>query len=131
MKQVSAKLRFEPTRSQTVKKANLLVKKKIFKHNNSQLRYQKYKLPEVEKSQIRYTLIYSDDALQNVLNVKRELMYCKPENDGGNAYYEVDNNKMGNEFFKQKLRSEKGIFFNFNVSPSSPRKAKSPQAAKK
>ena len=38
---------------------------------------------------------------------------------------------MDNEFFKQKLRSEKGIFFNFNVSPSSPRKAKSPQASQK
>jgi hypothetical protein len=51
-------------------------------------------MPEVDKSKIRYTLIYSDDALQNVLHVKRELMYCKPEVDGKDTYYEVDNNKM-------------------------------------
>ena len=34
------------------------------------------------------------------MNVKRQLVYCRPQNDGGNAYYEVDSNKMDNEFFK-------------------------------
>lgn len=136
LKQVSAKLNFDQSRSRTrtVKKPrrlNRALKRPAYKQSYSQLRYQKYELPEVDKSKIRYTLIYCDDTLQNVLNVKRELMYCKPENDGRNAYYEVDNNKMGNEFFKQKLRSEKGIYFNFNVSPNSPRKAKSPQAMQK
>ena len=47
--------------------------------------------------------------------------------DGDNPYYEVDSDQMGNEYFKQKLRAEKGIFFNFNVQPSSPRKIRSPQ----
>lgn len=73
---------------------NINKTKKVVKHSQSQLRYQKYKMPEVDKSKIRYTLIYSDDALQNVLHVKRELMYCKPEVDGKDTYYEVDNNKM-------------------------------------
>jgi len=66
---------------------------------------------------MRYTLFYSDDILHDILNVKREFMYYMPENDGANAYYEVDSNKMDNEYFKQKLRAEKGIYFNLNVSP--------------
>ena len=61
------------------------------------------------------------------MNVKREIMYCKPQMDGDNAYYEIDSDKMDNEYFKQNLRTNKGIFFNLNVSPASPRKARSPQ----
>ena len=75
---------------------------------------------------LRYTLIYYDDVLYDFVNVKREVMYCKPQGDGGNAYYEVDSNIMDNEYYKQKLRTNKGIFFNLNVQPSSPRKIRSP-----
>ena len=80
---------------------------------------------------LRYTLIYSDDVLHDLLDVKREVLICRPHNDGGNAYYEFDSNKMDNDNFVEKLRKEKGIFFNFNVSPSSPRKVRSPQLSPK
>ena len=49
---------------------------------------------------LRYTLIYYDDVLYDFVNVKREVMYCKPQGDGDNAYYEVDSNIMDNEYYK-------------------------------
>lgn len=75
---------------------------------------------------LNYNLIYSDDVLHDHMNVKREIMYCKPQIDGDNAYYEIDSDKMDNEYFKQNLRTNKGIFFNLNVTPASPRKLRSP-----
>ena len=85
----------------------------------------------MDNSKLRYILQYSDDVLQDTLNVKREFLYSKPQADGKNSYYEFDNKKLDNEFFKRTLREEKGIFFDVNVLPTSPRKAKSPAASQK
>ena len=75
---------------------------------------------------MRYTLIYCDDTLLNVMNVKRQLTYCRAEQDEAELNYsichQVEDSKLDNEWQKNKLRAEKGIFFNFNVHSSPKRK---------
>ena len=70
-------------------------------------------------------MIYSDDTLVNVMNIKRQLTYCragdKYEEDMGYCH-QVQDIKVDNELYKHKLRSEKGLFFNFNVQNSPKRK---------
>lgn len=92
----------------------------------NQTRNQKYKQLADDKSQLRYTLIYCDDTLLNVMNVKRQLTYCRPANDEADLNYsycqQVEDAKYDNERQKNKLRAETGLFFDFNVSASPKRK---------
>mmetsp|Transcript_22990 Transcript_22990/g.35511 ORF Transcript_22990/g.35511 Transcript_22990/m.35511 type:complete len:84 (+) Transcript_22990:658-909(+) len=71
---------------------------------------------------LRLILFYADDVVEKIYKMKSEFFYIKPAEDGENCCHAFDSIKLSNEKFKQELREKEGIFFDVNVSPSSPRK---------
>ena len=69
---------------------------------------------------MRLVLYYADDVVEKTLRMKSQFCYIKPVQD--KCRHSVDSVILSNEVFKQRLREKEGIFFDLNVSPSSPSK---------
>tara|TARA_B110000285_G_C14993733_1_gene547699 strand:+ start:436 stop:702 length:267 start_codon:yes stop_codon:yes gene_type:complete len=74
-------------------------------------------------SSTRFMLFYADDVVEKTREIKNQIMFLKPTNDGQSCAIEYDESKLGDEKFKRDLREKQGIFFDVNVSPESPRKS--------
>ena len=116
--------------------STLKVSKRIKKPLRAQttfLKTQKFKTKKIEnKKQLksattRFILYYADDNVEKSMRVKNQIRNI---NTGSrNSTCEIHYpGLLKSEQFKQTLREREGIFFDLNISPSSPRKRSSDES---